>query len=97
MKVVKISAEWCGPCKVLAPIFEELKNELESENLIFEVVTEDDKRFSEISLKFGIRSIPTVLIMDDWDITLYSQITGLKTKDEYKNTILDIVREHGSI
>jgi len=97
MKIVKISAEWCGPCKVLAPIFEELKNELESENLTFEVVTEDDKRFSEISSKFGIRSIPTVLIMDDYDITLYSRITGLKTKDEYKNTILDIVREHGSI
>jgi thioredoxin 1 len=93
IKVIKISSEWCKPCKILSPIFDEIKQELQSDNLEFECVSEDDKRFSELSSKFGVRSIPTILIVDEYDITLYARITGLQTKSVIKDKIIEIINE----
>jgi thioredoxin 1 len=56
--VVDFWAEWCGPCKMIGPIIEELAKEYEDKAIICKMNTEDN---DEIAGEYGIRSIPTVL------------------------------------
>ena len=58
--VVDFYADWCGPCKTLAPIFEELSKEYEGEIDFYKVDTEKEQ---ELAAMFGIRSIPTIMFM----------------------------------
>jgi thioredoxin 1 len=62
MLVVKrYSAEWCNPCKQLAPVFEELKNEIT--NVTFETIDVDQNK--EAVIAEGIVSVPTVVLEKD--------------------------------
>ncbi|MCO6462819.1 MAG: thioredoxin [Saprospiraceae bacterium] len=56
--VIDFYADWCGPCKFVAPILEELAMEYKDEIYIYKVDTESEM---ELSAVFGIRSIPTIL------------------------------------
>ena len=53
-------AAWCGPCRMIAPIIEELANEYEGKAIIGKVDVDTN---AEISAKYGIRNIPTVLFI----------------------------------
>ena len=56
--VIDFYADWCGPCKMVAPILEELSKEYEGKIRIYKVDTEDQQ---ELAAAFGIRSIPSLL------------------------------------
>jgi thioredoxin len=56
--LIDFYADWCGPCKIVAPILEELSKEYEGKIDIFKINTEEEQ---ELSAVFGIRSIPTML------------------------------------
>ena len=56
--LIDFYADWCQPCKVVAPILEELSKEYEGKINIYKVDTEDQK---ELAAAFGIRSIPSLL------------------------------------
>ena len=58
-------AEWCGPCKMIGPLVEELANEFEGKAIIGKVNVDTNP---EVSAKFGIRSIPTLLVFKDGEI-----------------------------
>lgn len=58
--IIDFYADWCGPCKMVAPILEELAREYEGKLTIYKVDTEQEGELSEI---FGIRSIPTFLFI----------------------------------
>lgn len=58
--VIDFYADWCGPCKMVAPILEELSKEYESKVDIFKVDTEAEQ---ELAAVFGIRSIPSILFV----------------------------------
>lgn len=58
-------AEWCGPCKMLSPIVEELAGEYEGKAIIASVDVDSNPN---VSAKFGIRSIPTLLFFKDGEI-----------------------------
>ncbi len=58
-------AEWCGPCKMIGPLVEELANEFEGKAIIGKVDVDTNP---EVSAKFGIRSIPTLLVFKDGEI-----------------------------
>lgn len=58
--IVDFYADWCGPCKMLAPIFEELSKEYEGKIDFYKVDTEKEQQLSGM---FGIRSIPTIMFM----------------------------------
>jgi len=58
--VIDFYADWCSPCKMVAPILEELGKEYESKINIYKVDTEDQQ---EIASAFGIRSIPSILFI----------------------------------
>lgn len=56
--LIDFYADWCGPCKMVAPILEELSKEFEGKINIYKVDTEAEQ---ELSAAFGIRSIPSML------------------------------------
>ena len=56
--IVDFYADWCGPCKALTPILEDLSNEYEGKIIIYKIDTEAQK---ELAAAFGIRSIPSML------------------------------------
>ena len=58
--VIDFYADWCSPCKMVAPILEELGKEYEGKINIYKVDTEDQQ---EIASVFGIRSIPSILFI----------------------------------
>jgi thioredoxin 1 len=60
--VVDFWAEWCGPCRMIAPIIEELSVEYKEKALIGKLNVDENP---EVSIKYGIRSIPTILVLKD--------------------------------
>ena len=63
--VVDFWAEWCGPCRMIGPIIEEMAKEYDGKALIAKVDVDSNP---EISLKYGVRSIPTVLYLKNGEI-----------------------------
>lgn len=59
--IIDFYADWCGPCKMVAPILEELSVEYEGKLLIYKVNTDIEQ---ELSAVFGIQSIPTMLFIN---------------------------------
>ena len=60
--LVDFWAEWCGPCKNLAPILEEISDELKEKVKIGKINIDDNQ---ELAAKFSIRSIPTMILFKD--------------------------------
>ncbi|WP_299833664.1 thioredoxin [uncultured Tenacibaculum sp.] len=56
--IIDFYADWCGPCKMLAPVLEQLSEEYKDKVVIYKVDTEAEQELSAI---FGIRSIPSML------------------------------------
>jgi thioredoxin len=58
--IIDFYADWCGPCKMVAPVLEELSNEYEGKVDIYKVDTEVEQELASV---FGIRSIPSILFI----------------------------------
>lgn len=84
--VKKFSAEWCGPCRALAPVINEIKNQFSG------VKFEDydvDVAYDEAT-KYGIRSVPTVIIEKDGKEI--NRFTGMSSKMAYINAINECIQ-----
>lgn len=58
--IIDFYADWCGPCKMIAPILEELSKEYEGKVVVYKVNTDLEQELSSV---FGIQSIPTMLFI----------------------------------
>ncbi len=58
--IIDFYADWCGPCKMVAPILEELSKEYEGKLYVYKIDTEAEQ---ELAAVFGIRSIPSLLFV----------------------------------
>lgn len=63
--LVDFWAEWCGPCKMIAPVVEELAGEYQGKAVVGKLDVDSNP---EISAKFGIRSIPTLLVFKNGEV-----------------------------
>ena len=75
--IIDFWAPWCGPCKALSPVLEELSAEMSDSVGVYKVNVDDN---TELAQEHGVQSIPTLLIYKNG--TLAETIVGLKTKDE---------------
>lgn len=74
--VLDFYANWCGPCKVVGPLFEEVSTE--NPEQYFAKVNVDDE--PELAQKFGIRSIPTILFIKSGEVQ--GKLIGMTTKEK---------------
>lgn len=63
--MVDFWAEWCGPCRMIGPIVEELANEYEGKAVVGKVNVDNSP---EISMKYGVRNIPTILFLKNGEV-----------------------------
>jgi thioredoxin 1 len=63
--LVDFWAEWCGPCKMIAPVVEELATDYEGKAVVGKVNVDENPN---VSAQFGIRSIPTLLVFKNGEI-----------------------------
>ncbi|NRA49580.1 MAG: thioredoxin [Phaeodactylibacter sp.] len=73
--VVDFWAEWCGPCRMIGPIIEELSKEYDGKATVGKVNVDHNP---EISMKYGIRSIPTILVLKNGEVV--DKQVGVTTK-----------------
>ncbi len=85
--VVDFWAEWCGPCKMIAPILDELAAE-NADTFKVGKVNVDDNR--QTAMKYSVRSIPTLLVFKDGEVA--GQIVGAMNKEVLKKKILDALK-----
>jgi len=80
--VIDFGAEWCGPCRAIGPILEELAQEMGEKVDIVKVNVDDNPN---ISAQYGIRSIPTLLIFKGGEVK--DTIVGLVSKQQIAGVI----------
>jgi len=84
IEVKKFSAEWCGPCRALAPVMKEIKESFNSNSKVKFLEYDVDTEVDEV-VKYGVRSVPTVVIVKDG--VEVNRFTGLSSKIAYVNAI----------
>ena len=82
--IIDFYADWCGPCKAIAPVLEELSKKYEGRLLIYKIDTDKENELSSI---FGIQSIPTLLFIP-------KQGTPMLQKGAVpKNALIEVIEE----
>ncbi len=77
--IIDFYADWCGPCKMVAPILEQLSNEYEGKIHIYKIDTEVEQ---ELAAAFAVKSIPTMLFVPMGEAPRMAQGALPKTKFE---------------
>ena len=80
--LVDFGAAWCGPCRTLGPIIEELATEYEGRVVVGKVDVDNNQEFTA---KYGVRNIPTVLVFKDGEVV--GRQVGVAPKKTYTDTL----------
>ena len=83
--LVDFWATWCGPCRAIAPLIEELHTELEGKAVIGKVNVDEN---SDTPLKYGVRNIPTLLVFKN------SEVVDKVVGNQPKSKILEILESY---
>ncbi len=75
--LIDFYADWCGPCKMISPIIEEISNENSDKVKVCKVNVDEEQN---LAIKFGVSSIPTIVIFKDGK--LEKQLVGFRPKED---------------
>jgi len=84
--IIDFYADWCGPCRVVAPVLEELSKEYAGKINVYKVDTDKEQ---ELALMFGIRSIPSILFVPKEGQPQMAM--GALPKDAFKDAISSVL------
>jgi len=84
--LVDFWAEWCGPCRALGPVLEEVAQELGEQATVVKVNVDDN---GELAQKFGIRGIPTMIFFKDG--APKKTLVGVQPKEEIKKSLQELI------
>jgi len=85
--VIDFYADWCGPCKMVAPILEELSDEYAGKMFVYKVNTEEEQ---ELAAVFGIQSIPSLLFVPKEGQPQMAM--GALPKDTFKKAFREVLK-----
>ena len=85
--IIDFYADWCQPCKIVAPILEEISQEYDGKVDVYKIDTEDQQ---ELAAMFGIRSIPSILFIPKDEQPQMAQ--GALPKDTIEKAIGDVLK-----
>lgn len=80
--LVDFWATWCGPCRMLAPVIEEIANEYAGKVKVGKVNVDDER---ELALEYGVSSIPTVMVFQNGEVKETS--VGYRPKEEIERLL----------
>ena len=80
--LVDFWAEWCGPCKMIAPLLDELANEYDGKVKIGKVNIDEQQN---LAAEYGVRAIPTLLIFHHGEVA--AQLVGARSKRDLKASL----------
>jgi len=80
--LVDFSAEWCGPCKMMVPVLEQLKSRMTQKVKVLKVDVDSNR---ELAYKYNIRSVPTLMLFQN-GLAKWSGV-GVMTSDYLENVI----------
>lgn len=84
--LVDFFADWCGPCRMIAPIVEELAREMQGKATVAKL---DIENAQQVTAQFQVTSIPTIIVFKDGKEV--KRFVGVKSKDDLKNAILGAI------
>ncbi len=84
--LVDFWAPWCGPCRMLAPVIDELASEFEGKAKICKVNTDEEQ---DLAVQYGVRSIPTMLFFKNGE--LVGQMIGAQSKQTISEKIKSLL------
>ena len=85
--IIDFYADWCGPCKMIAPILEQISEEYEGKVDVYKIDTEAEQ---ELAAAFGIRSIPSLLFVPKDEMP--QMANGARPKQELERIIAEVLK-----
>jgi len=83
--LVDFWATWCGPCRMLGPVLDQVAEEMGDDVMIGKINVDEEQ---DLAVKFGVRSIPAMFILKDGEIR--ESFVGVKDKATLVNALKDI-------
>ncbi|UTJ06834.1 thioredoxin [Arcobacter roscoffensis] len=84
--LVDFWAPWCGPCRMLAPVIDELAQEFDGKAKICKVNSDEEQ---DLAVKFGVRSIPTIIFMKDGEVV--DTMIGASSKQAFVDKLNSLI------
>lgn len=84
--LVDFFADWCGPCKMIAPMIDELATEMKGQAIVAKL---DIENAQQVTNQFGVTSIPTLIVFKDGKEV--KRFVGVRSKDDLKNAITSAI------